>query len=56
MINITDTCAWKYESAQFAGGPYYFTSCGEVLPVDDDVPYRCPNCYKLVVYKGNEDE
>jgi predicted RNA-binding Zn-ribbon protein involved in translation (DUF1610 family) len=52
-------CSWKYESAQFAGGPFYSTSCGEYVHLTNEsigTPYNCPYCGNEVIYKEDNDE
>ena len=50
-----DVCIWEYNSAQFAGGPFYLTSCGEgVLAKDAPVDEICPICYKSIKYTEEE--
>lgn len=53
--NMEDVCVWRYEAAQFAGGPFYSTSCGQYLSVYNGGRTTCPNCGKPIEYEG-EDE
>ena len=53
---MTDKCIWKYESAQFAGGPFYSTSCGEYTVDVEDMEDTCPYCNKFIYYQDDEDE
>lgn len=51
----TNVCYWEYHEAQFAGGPFMYTSCEEAYSVGDPIPERCPSCGKPVVERERED-
>jgi len=42
-------CSYKYESAQFCGGPWYQTSCGKITRDCNDL---CEFCGKPIVEVG----
>lgn len=54
MNSMGDKCIWKYEEAQFAGGPFYSTSCGEYFTEYNGGGATCSNCGKPIEFEAEE--
>ena len=51
---IVKCCIWKFHLAQFAGGPFYETSCGEYITDPTGIEDTCPCCGQKIVYEDEE--
>lgn len=57
MVVCIDSCTWILEGGQFAGGPFFVTSCKNyftVLPTT--TPLKCPACNKSICFIEATDE
>lgn len=42
-------CMWAYHTAQFAGGPFMYSGCGNAYAVEEKAPDICPGCGRPIV-------